>query len=159
MDALTITFVTACTALVSAAAGPLVSIVVSSRQIRTTLISSNRERWIEALRDSVAEYVALAVSAAILREALRKDAFQAVRDDPQLARLVERLALARNRIMLMLHPAKTVHDELKVAIEDADRLLLETEVTLGQMTGRVDAVIRAGRSVLQVEWARVKRGD
>ncbi len=159
MDALTITFVTACSALVSAAAGPLVSIVVASRQIRASLISNNRERWVEALRDSLAEYVALSVSAAMLREVLRKEAFEAIRDDPPLAKLAERIALARNRILLMLNPAKAEHDKLCAAIEDADRLLLESEATLVQMNDRVDAITRAGRSVLKIEWARVKRGD
>ncbi len=159
MDALTITFVTACSALVSAAAGPLVSIVVASKQIRASLISNNRERWVEALRDSLAEYVALAVSAAMLREVLRKDALEAIRDDPQLAQLAERIALARNRILLMLNPAKEVHNKLCAAIDDSDRLLLETEATFEQMNQRVDAITRAGRTVLQGEWARVKRGD
>ncbi len=70
-----------------------------------------------------------------------------------------RIALARNRILLMLNPAKAEHDKLCVAIEDADRLLLESEATLGQMNGRVDAITRAGRTVLMAEWARVKRGD
>ncbi len=159
MDALTITFVTACSALVSAVAGPLVSIVVASRQIRASLISNNRERWVEALRDSLAEYVALSVSAAMLREVLRKDAFEAIRDDPQLAQLAERIALARNRVLLMLNPTKEVHNKLCAAIGDADRLLLEIEATLEQMNQRVDAITRAGRTVLQGEWARVKRGD
>ncbi len=159
MDALTITFVTACSALVSTTAGPLVSIVVASRQIRASLISSNRERWIEALRDSIAEYVALAVSAAMLREVLRKQAFEAIRDDPPLAQLAERIALARNRILLMLNPAKDEHDKLCSAIDEADRLLLESEATLVQMNDRVDAITRAARAVLKAEWARVKRGD
>jgi hypothetical protein len=159
MDALTITFVTACSALVSATVGPLVSIVVASKQIRASLVSTNRQRWIEALRDSIAEYVALAVSAAMLREVLRKDAFQAIRDDPQLAQLAERLALARNRTLLMLNPAKAVHHELSRAIEEAGRLLLESEATLGQMNDHVEVITRTGRAVLQVEWTRVKRGD
>src|SRR5258706_8798167 len=159
MDVLTIAFVTACSALVSATAGPLVSIVVGSRQIRASLISSNRERCTETLRDSIAEYVALAVSAAILREFLRKQAFEAIRDDPPLAQLAERIALARNRILLMLNPAKDEHEKLSTAIDDADRLLLDSEATLGQMNARVDAITRAGRIVLRGEWARVKRGD
>ena len=46
-----------------------------------------------------------------------------------------------------------------LAIEDADRLLLESDATLGQMNDRVDAITRAGRTVLMAEWARVKRGD
>src|SRR5258705_1872350 len=102
MDALTITFVTACSALVSAAAGPLVSIVVASRQIRASLISSNRERWIEAMRDSIAEYVALTVSDAMPREVLRNQAFEAIPDDAPLAQLAERIAHATDRNLLML---------------------------------------------------------
>jgi hypothetical protein len=64
MDVLTITLVTASTALVSAVTAPLVSYIVATRQIRASVISTNRERWTEALRDSVAEYVALLLSAA-----------------------------------------------------------------------------------------------
>src|SRR5258708_18484973 len=116
MDALTIAFVTACSALVSAAVGPVVSIVVASKQIRASLVSGNRERWIEALRDSVAEYVAIALSAAMLREALRKDAFQAIRDDPQLARLAELLAPARDNIALMLNPPQAAHYQRTPAV-------------------------------------------
>jgi hypothetical protein len=56
MDVLTITFVTASTVLISAVTGPLVSYVVARRQIRASVISNNRERWIEALRDSVVEH-------------------------------------------------------------------------------------------------------
>jgi hypothetical protein len=80
MDVLTVTFVTACSALVSAAAGPLVSVIVSSKQIRASLISNNRERWTEALRDSLAEYVGLVLSAAMLQEALHKHPLDAIRD-------------------------------------------------------------------------------
>jgi hypothetical protein len=33
---------------------------------KATVISNNRERWIEALRDAIAEYIALAASAAVI---------------------------------------------------------------------------------------------
>ncbi len=59
----------------------------------------------------------------------------------------------------MLNPAKDEHDKLCTAIDDADRLLLESEATLEQMNDRVDAITRTGRTVLKAEWARVKRGD
>ena len=159
MDVLTITFVTACTALVSAAAGPLVSVVVSSKQMRASLISNNRERWIEALRDSLAEYVALALSAAMLQEALHKIPVDAIRDDPELARMVERVAQARSRILLMVNPIEAGHLRLCVPIEQAYQLLLVGEGTIERMTPCVDAIVDAGRSVLKGEWARVKRGN
>jgi hypothetical protein len=73
MDVLTITFVTASTALISAVTGPLVSYIVARRQIRASVISNNRERWIEALRDSVAEYVALLLSASMVKQTVGQD--------------------------------------------------------------------------------------
>lgn len=159
MDVLTITFVTACSALVSAAAGPLVSVVVASRQIRASLVSNNRERWNDALRDSVAEYASLALSAAILQEALRMDPVDAIRGNPDLARLVERLVLAKGRMLLMVNPEKDDHQRLCVAVEEAYRLLLEGRGSVEAMGGCVEAITNAGRDVLRTEWARVKRGE
>src|SRR5260221_10418455 len=70
MDALTITFVTACSALVSAAAGPLVSLVVASRPIPAALLPNNPDRWVHGPPDPGAEYVGLALGAALLTEVL-----------------------------------------------------------------------------------------
>ena len=81
MDALTIAFVTVCTALVSAVVGPLVSYIVARRQIRASVISNNRERWTEALRDSVADYVALLVSASMVKENFGQNSLKAVTTD------------------------------------------------------------------------------
>jgi hypothetical protein len=159
VDVLAITFVTACSALVSAAAGPVVSVIVSTRQIRASLVSNNREQWTVALRDSLAEYVALVVSTAILQEAQQKAAILAVRDDPHLASLAERIAQAKNRILLMVNPSEPEHSELCLLVEQAYRLLLEGDGSMKEFGDCVDAITNAGRAVLRHEWARVKRGD
>jgi len=159
LDVLAITFVTACTALVSAGAGPVVSVIVSTRQIRASLVSNNREQWTVALRDSLAEYVALIVSTAILQEAHRKAAVAAVRDDPQLAGLAERIAQAKNRILLMVNPADSEHFQLCSLIEQAYRSLLEGNGSVKESGDFAEAITNAGRAVLRHEWARVKRGD
>jgi hypothetical protein len=159
VDVLAITFVTACSALVSAAAGPVVSVIVSTRQIRASLVSNNREQWTVALRDSLAEYVALVVSAAILEEAQQKGPLIAIRDDPRLASLAERIAQAKNRILLMVNPADPEHLQLVLPVEQAYRLLLEGNAPVKQVASCADAITNAGRVVLRREWARVKRGD
>ncbi len=51
MDQLTITFITASTALIAGIASPIVSISVARQQFKASVISNNRERWIEALRE------------------------------------------------------------------------------------------------------------
>jgi hypothetical protein len=159
MDVLTISFVTACTALVSAAAGPLASVAVVSRQARMSLISGNRERWIEALRDSIADYVAIALSAAALQEARHDAPVAAVRDDPQLWHVVEGITRARTRVLLMLNPAEAGHHELTAAIDRSYRSLARGDAGLEAIAPVLDALTSAGRAVLKAEWARVKRGE
>ncbi|SRR6266403_1607304 len=66
MDQLTITFITASTALIAGIASPIVSISVARRQFKASVISNNRERWIEALREAIAEYISLVASAALI---------------------------------------------------------------------------------------------
>jgi hypothetical protein len=159
MDVLTISFVTACAALVSAAAGPLASVVVASRHARVSLISGNRERWIEALRDSIADYVAIALSAAALQEARQEATLAAVRDDPELWHVVEGVARARTRVLLMLNPAEAVHLELSAAIDRSYRVLTQGAARLETIAPILDALTSSARSVLKAEWSRVKRGE
>ena len=70
MDALRVAFLTACTALIASVAGPIVSMLVSRQQIRASVISNNRERWVEALPDCLAEYVGLLLSAALAKQTI-----------------------------------------------------------------------------------------
>lgn len=67
-----------CAALISAVVGPAASYVVARRQIRASVISNNRERWTEALRDSVAEYVALLLSVSAVKENIGQNPLKAV---------------------------------------------------------------------------------
>jgi hypothetical protein len=160
VDAITVAFVTSCAALVSAAVGPLVSVFVASRQIRASLVSSNRERWAEALRDAIAEYVALVLSAAILHEARHADPLAELRDDPRLLQLVERVAQAKSRIDLMVNPSDPGQRELAEPVEQAYRLLIDGGGgSRKEVAGIVESITAAGRVVLKFEWARVKRGE
>jgi ATP phosphoribosyltransferase regulatory subunit HisZ len=159
VDILAITFVTACSAFVSAAAAPVVSVVIATRQIRVSLVSNNRERWTEALRDSLAEYMAMALSAAMLQEALEQEPLDALRENPELARVVERVAQARGRILLMMNPDKPEHLQLCLRVEEAYELLVDAKGALTPMSKITQAITAAGRNVLKSEWERVKRGD
>jgi hypothetical protein len=160
MDVITITFVTASTALVSAVTGPLVSYIVATRQIRASVISNNRERWTEALRDSVAEYVALLLSASMVKQTIGQNPLKAVTEDHALLEIVERIILVKNKIMLMTNPDENRYRELCEIVEGTYQALMSDDP---EASGRIrigsEAITRAGRNVLTAEWARVKRGD
>ena len=160
MDTATIAFMTASTALVAGVAGPVVSVVVARQQTRASVVSHNRERWAETLRDLVAEYVALLLSAAHMRQALAQDLSSALKTDHALLTLVERVALSKNKILLIINPVKSDHDELSRTI-DAAYLALSSDAPppLSEIRVDVDAITRAARAVLRAEWQRVKRGE
>jgi hypothetical protein len=160
MDALTIAFVTACTALISAVIGPAVSYVVAKRQIRASVISTNRERWSEGLRDSVAEYVALLASASTVKRSIGQDPLKALSEDHALLQLFERTVLVKNKIMLMTNPDENSYKELCDLVEATYQTLISDDPQgFAKISSGSEAITRAGREVLRVEWARVKRGD
>jgi putative ribosome biogenesis GTPase RsgA len=160
MDALSIAFVTACTALISAVVGPAVSYVVARRQIRASVISNNRERWTEALRDSVAEYVALLLSASVVKENIGQNPLKTVVADHGLLDIVQRIILVKNKIMLMTNPADSRYQELCNVVEATYQTLISDDPrVLAKIHSGTEAITRAGREVLNAEWARVKRGD
>ena len=49
-----VTLVSASTALVASIIGPIVTLTVARRQYNATVISTSRQKWIEALRDTLA---------------------------------------------------------------------------------------------------------
>ena len=160
MDVITITFVTASTALVSAVTGPLVSYIVAARQIRASVISNNRERWTEALRDSVAEYVALLLSASMVKQTIGQNPLKAVTEDHALLEIVERIILVKNKIMLMTNPNERRYMELCNVVEATyQSLIADDPQDLPKIHSASEAITRAAREVLKAEWIRVKRGD
>jgi hypothetical protein len=159
MDVVLVSLVSACTAFVSATVGPLVSFAVAARQTRATLISSNRERWSEALRDGLADYISLCQGVAALEEAKPVAPIAAIRDDPELACLVERIARARGLVLLMLNPDDPENRELCRAIERTYRALSEGAVGPGALRSDIEVITNEGRAVLRNEWARVKRQE
>ena len=160
MDVLAITFVTASTALISAVTGPLVSYIVARRQIRASVISNNRERWTEALRDSVAEYVALLLSASMVKQNIGQNPVKAVIADHALLDIVQRIILVKNKIMLMADPNESRYSQLCEVVEATYQALMSDDPeAFAKIPTNAEAITQAGREVLRAEWTRVKRGD
>ena len=119
LDALLISLISACTALVASIVGPVVTLAVSKRQFSATVLSANRQKWIESLRDLLAEVISLLIAALLVRERW-KDKWNkgrgAVAADPALLEKVQRLALAQAKVRLMINPEEKDHLHLHQAI-------------------------------------------
>src|SRR4051794_18739882 len=160
MDALTVAFISACTTLLASVAAPMVSLLVARQQIRASVISNNRERWVEALRDCAAEYVGLLLSLALVKQTTAPGQSVTIGTDGVLLQAAERLVLAKNKIMLMLNPSKRSHAQLRDAVEASYLALVSDESpSLTKLRADAETITHAARAVLRAEWERVKRGD
>ena len=160
MDPLTITFLTASTALIAGVAGPIVSISVARQQFKASVISNNRERWIEALRDAISEYIAIVTTVVLMARHARSADGDIDWADHEMLKAIERIVLVKSKIMLMTNPTKDHHRDLCQCIEAVHRALVSKEKRDPEhWRPHLEAITRAGHTVLEIEWARVKRGD
>jgi hypothetical protein len=160
MDQLTITFITATSALVSGIAGPLVSMRVARHQAKAAVIVTSRERWTEALRDAIAEYVSVAASVVTLAAGSGGSIGEVARVNEEFRRVAERMILVRSKILLMTNPNRNVHSDLHQGIEAVHSALISSEpMTLGHWQSLMETITHAGRAILKEEWQRLERGD
>jgi len=159
MDQLTITFITASAALIAGIATPIVSIIIARRQFKASVISNNRERWIEALRHAISEYIALVTSAALI--ARRKSS----RWRDHLSRSINSKDGRTHGACEKQDPAhgqsqQTVHRALCKSIDAVHRVVVANQTKDGEKwRSNLDAITLAGHTVLEAEWANVKSGD
>jgi hypothetical protein len=152
------TNITAVTALVAVILGPIVSVYIVRRQIRASVISTNRQAWIDDLRGAIAEY--LKAKEIIVLIAMGTGLY----DKTAAQRETENMIMLIYRIQLLINPNE--HDHAKLAT-----LLLgqlgevakscqpgsgKKDIDIGQSNAEI---ILLAQSILKREWERVKRGN
>jgi len=161
VEANTLTLVSACTALVASIAGPVVQLVIARRQIGANLISANRQKWIEALRDHVAEVISLLSTGAFVKLAIARKDSGVTPGNVALLDKIQRLLLVRNKIVLLINPGEADHKALLDAIERPfARLWQEGEPdVIAAVEADIAAITGHAQTILKREWIRVKRGE
>ena len=115
MDPLVISLVSACTALVASILGPVVALVIAKRQINANIVSSNRQRWIESLRDLIAELLSQLVAVLVVKTGWKGDwagGLPAIQSDRSLLEKLERIVLVQSKIRLLINPNEADHQAL-----------------------------------------------
>ena len=161
MDPLLISVISACTALVASIAGPIVTLNVARRQFNATVLSANRQKWIETLRDMLAELISLLVAALVIKSNW-KDKWDKGRGpligEPALLDKLQRMVLTTSKIRLLLNPTETDHQHLAQAIDAAIKRLQSEESLESETEADIQSITALAQSILKREWQRVKRG-
>lgn len=161
MDVLLISLISACTALVASIVGPFVTLSVARRQFNANVLSANRQKWIETLRDMVAELISLIVTALVVKAKWKGTWDQgrgALSEDPALLEKLERLVLVQSKIRLLLNPTEPDHQHLDRAIDAAIKRLQPEETVDAEMEADILTITQLAQSILKREWQRVKLG-
>ena len=162
MDPLVISVISAGTALVASIVGPIVTLSVARRQFKATVLSANRQKWIETLRDMLAELISLLVSALIVRSAWKSkwdEGRGPFREDAALVDNLERIVLAQSKVRLLLNPTESDHQRLHGAIDAALKRLRSEDSVDSDTAADIEIITTLGQSILRREWQRVKLGD
>jgi hypothetical protein len=153
--------VSAATALVASVIGPLVTLSVARGRFKASVISTNRQRWIESFRDRVSELLSLMNAAQIIKRH-SVDSWRGglgpVQSNLGLTEKFERAYMALAEIRLLTNGSDPEHQRLNDALAAALAHLQHDELREGELAASVDEVIALGRTIIRHEWGRVKRG-
>ena len=161
MDPVLISLISASTALVASVIGPFVTLTVAKRQFNATVLSANRQKWIETLRDSLAELASLLVTALFVKSKWKDKWDQgrsALNAEPALLDKLEHIVLAQSKIRLLINPTEADHQHLYQAIDTAIKRLQSEESLDTEIRAAIETITELAQSILKREWQRVKLG-
>jgi hypothetical protein len=162
MTSVVLSFISACTALIATIAGPFVAVRTARSQIKANLISSNRARWIESMRDLVACAISDWTGVMYLRAGLHSRDDIAIATNSALLSRIEAGLLTNSKIRLMLNPNEAESQRLLKALDAVVTGLrsAEAQATVeSHVRTHLEDVVRSAQAILKVEWIRVKLGD
>jgi len=162
MSPLTVTVITVCAALFSAALGAFVSLKANERKIKAEVITANRQKWSETLRNLLAEMMSVSYSVAIVkRQITTADPVAAVAADRLLLDKLEHVALVKNKIKLMLNPVKEDHCPLLDTVNQTYQHLVSRDEfdVIDRLHDDIELMTEQAQKLLRREWQRVKQGD
>src|SRR5215467_7631145 len=152
MDPLLITLVSACTALFASIVGPMVTLSVAKRQIAASVISANRHKWIEGVRDMIAEVLSLLVAAVVVKAKWQTRWDQGhgpLNEDPVMLAKLERIVLARSKIDLLLNPSEPDHQRLREEIHVAFKRLQSEQAPDSETERDIEHITNLAQSILK----------
>lgn len=161
MSAVHVSFVVACTALITALLAPLVTLRASQRQFNASVLSTNREKWMASLREALAELASLVATLAQHKQRLHgawPADHVALATDPALAARYERLVWLFWNIRLLTNPDEPAHQALCRHIDDVVFRLRDGDASMTVTQRDIDAIVNAAHPVLRMAWRRVKQG-
>ena len=140
-------------ALLAVLVAPLVQLLIAKKQIGATVLSANRQQWINNLRTQVADFMALVVET----HAAIKDIRQTVRYVEVITPYLASLRAIEFNIILPLNPNEPEHMQLETELDATVKWFKNGPITDDKNVEMfVNRIRDVARKIFKCEWERVK---
>jgi hypothetical protein len=151
--------VTAVAALSGVAIGSIFSYWIARQQIRATVISANRQQWINTLRDCIADFQTKAKIANVESRLASNDITSIAADVKSHDEALKTMRFQLNKIALLINPNEKDHAELHSMMKDLWDLCINGDPSDQVSQERLqDSITSTSQRILKREWERVKHG-
>lgn len=141
-------------ALIAIGIGFFSTLYATRRQIDASLVSTSRQRWIDSLRDSVAEFLAVTAQ-------LRYTVTTAAPGEWHKAPGYEKAIFLRANIALLSNPTEADHRHLVILLDEMLSYCATFQDSAAQRRGaelQIEITSQC-QAILKREWERVKAGE
>ncbi|MCH8068539.1 MAG: hypothetical protein IID16_04610 [Candidatus Marinimicrobia bacterium] len=127
-------------------------LITSRQQIHASVLSQNRQDWINNLRDQLSEFIAVVSTITTMS---KSEEFKVKRGvDPFL-----QIVLLQSKISLLVNPTEEDHSKLLKLIKKAVGIATKPaeEKDSSELINTINEIISLSQNILKREWVRVKK--
>ena len=141
-------WLTVAIAIIAVIVGPAVTLWLGRRQLKATVLSTNRQQWIHILRDQLSELNSIAT---VVIWHLK----QGTADDKEFPERVGRAFFLESKIKLLLNPDKPLQKTLLNEVENVTGLISK-KTDLDKFQAALEKMNNAGVALFRETWVKVK---
>lgn len=151
--------ISAGSALFGVGIGSLCSYFISQQQIKSTVLSGNRQQWINTLRDCIADFQTKARIVVVETDLANYPQTSMAANATNHDDAMKAIHFLVNKIALLINPEEKDHANLILNIEQLKSHCIDEGASDRDKELLLQNAITAiGQRILKREWERVKRG-
>ena len=146
-------------AIIGVVIGSIVSFFIARQQFRATVLSANRQQWINTLRDCIADFQTKAKIAVVEADLAEHDETSFAANEKNHDEAMKTMRFLANKVALLLNPNEADHSELISLLKRLEDHCINGDPSDRKTEGELqDSITSTGQRILKREWERVKRG-
>lgn len=150
--------ISAGSALLGVLIGSVCSYFVSRQQLKATVLSGNRQQWINTLRDCIADFQTKAKIAVVEADLANHDQTSRAANPVNHDEAMKTMCFLANKIALLINPGETDHANLISQMKELESHCIDGDPGDREKVSMLqEAITTIGQKILKREWERVKK--